>query len=486
MLGFNLLSLLSTQSLGVICYRALYELKLHRLILATARNNLVVEMNRDLSLLKYKLKARQVTSIWDGSTALDKDAKVWILNGARYQITDDFLNSEIDKGDYTPRFIYMYLNWLPNFADKFGNESAKRAVRAISRSPVFKKNPSINSISAYPLVYMYLKSGDFFYLRALYKISRNLIISTEEYIGANHLFDNFLTLYLLGEIFNYDRVKCFAFNKICKSFTHWQDNGFIERNKCYEILIAQRINFIVSIIENSNLMHVTKFKEIIECLVKKTPNTYANDCYLPFSHLEMVSSKNLLRIKSADYGINKNDISNINFLKDVTPKRGGFGHAHDSDYTIYDVLFGYPIHNNLGTPTYRMSHLRNIYSSRLAYSTFTFLNYHNFPAVYRFLPFRVIYNPLSRILNIINYRIVKLFFEKNNEFYIKIFLYIFDILYIDIKIERDFPINKFFIKMQDYSLSLRKLKITPVRRYDGIESEYQDVLRLRATFEYKK
>lgn len=442
-------------------------------------------MNRDLSLLNCKLKLKQVTPIWDGSTVWDQDAKVWILNGVRYQITNNFLNSKIDKGDYTPRFVYMYLNWLPNFADKFGNESAKRAVRAISRSPIFKKNPSINSISAYPLVYMYLKSGDFFYLRALYMILRNLIISTEEYIGANHLFDNFLTLYLLGEIFNYDRVKYFAFNKICKSFAKWQDNGFIERNKCYEILIAERVNFIVSIMGNHNYIHVEKFKEIFECLVKKTPNIYANDCYLSFSHLEMVNGKNISRLNSTECDCNKDRASKINFLKGVTPKRGGFGHAHDSDYTIYDVLLGYKIYNNLGTPTYRMSRLRNIYSSRLSYSTFSFFNHQYFPVIYRFLPFRVIYNPLSRILNVINYKMMNAFFEKNKTLNMKIFLYIFNILYIDIKVENDFPVKNFFMKMHDYNLFLIKLKLTPVRRYDGIESEYNSVLRLRATFGYK-
>ena len=155
----------------------------------------------------------------------------WIFNGTTYNLSDKFINDDINLNDYTIRMIFNYSEWIYNTPKLL----VMQTLYKIRCTAIFN-HPSSLTISLYPILYLFqdktltIEEKKFLteLLNNKYKL---LLLNIEHETGANHLTDNYISLCIMCIIYGDDDNFRSFLNYLIVNLNNSFHNGHFKEKK---------------------------------------------------------------------------------------------------------------------------------------------------------------------------------------------------------------------------------------------------------------
>lgn len=334
--------------------------RLRKSLLASA-NLARVQENRILAAAAFEPYKRLFASNhYDGS-------EPWVFNGQSLDVDDAFLIAPIDKADYTFRMVFFHFEWMfvagtPDM-DLFQQLHIK-----LEASHMFW-HPSCLSQRSFVLAWClaYANANDAQALSPLVpRYLAQLIVTTEDSVGANHRIDNFLAITLLAHISGCDDLRDWALTWMQKTCAPWIIQGYYsEKTPCYQALLLGRVQLLHQAIQDSQPRHASlPFLQRMVDVISLFPKVHLNDSYLPLAQWHDHSRG----LPAYAWGGATPAGTTFVVINDARSDRGYRGHLHDASGALFvHSRDGRQIIGGQGTATYRTSDQRDFSRSNKAY-----------------------------------------------------------------------------------------------------------------------
>ena len=226
--------------MNIVIHRVLKLFKLRYWVLRAARSRYVINKTGLDHNALINISTADCTQIfkelYDEEVLFNEDSVVFRIGQKSMAI--NIYDSKLNKNDYLFPYLFWYFNWV-----NYSCETPGKILNLMSTKPGLANEPHAISNRIINLI----GSSKLFNAKVLLDLLivdyNQLLFSTEEYVGGNHLVDNYLALILFSKIcgredcVSYFDKKIFVF---LKKYTYFPEN-----NPSYIRILIKKLDFIM-------------------------------------------------------------------------------------------------------------------------------------------------------------------------------------------------------------------------------------------------